>query len=78
MKRSKFTDSQIIDAVNKVESGVGVPNICSELWVSTATFYECLAKYCRMDVSMVSCIKEFEEKNWALLQYPLEGGEKYL
>ena len=28
MKRSKFSDSQIIDAVKRVESGIGVPDIC--------------------------------------------------
>ena len=31
MKRSKFSDSQIIDAVKRVESGIGVPDICHEL-----------------------------------------------
>jgi len=30
MKRSKFSDSQIIDAVKRVESGIGVPDICRE------------------------------------------------
>jgi putative transposase len=38
MKRSKFSDSQIIDAVKRVESGIGVPDICRELGVSSATF----------------------------------------
>ena len=33
MKRSKFSDSQIIDAVKRVESGIGVPDICRELGV---------------------------------------------
>jgi putative transposase len=38
MKRSKFSDSQIIDAVKRVESDIGVPDICCELGVSSATF----------------------------------------
>jgi len=38
MKRSKFSDSQIIDALKRVESGIGVPDICRELGVSSATF----------------------------------------
>jgi putative transposase len=51
MKRSKFSDRQIIDAVKRVESGIGVPDICRELGVSSATFYKCRAKYGGMDVS---------------------------
>jgi putative transposase len=42
MKRSKFSDSQIIDAVKRVESGIGVPDICRKLGVSSATFYKWL------------------------------------
>jgi putative transposase len=35
---SKFTDSQIMDAVKRVKAGFAVPDICRELGVSTATF----------------------------------------
>ena len=45
MKRSKFTDSQIIDSVKRVEAGIGVPDICRELGISTATFYKWRAKW---------------------------------
>ena len=38
MKRSKFSDSQIIDTFNLVESSIGFPDICRELGVSSATF----------------------------------------
>ena len=40
MKRSKYSDSQIIDAVKRVESGTGVPDIHRELGVSSANFYK--------------------------------------
>jgi putative transposase len=40
MKRSKFIDNQIFDAVKRVESGICVPDICRELGVSSATFYK--------------------------------------
>ena len=63
MKTSKFNDSQIIDAVKRLESGFGVPYICRELEVSSATFYKRLAKYGGMDVSMMSPMKELEEEN---------------
>ena len=62
MKRSKFSDSQIIDAVKRVESSIGVPDICRELGVSTATFYKWRAKYGGMDVSMMSRMEELEEE----------------
>ena len=58
IKRLKFSDSQIICAVKRVESGVGVPDICRELVVSSANFYTWRAKYGGMDVSMMSRMKE--------------------
>jgi putative transposase len=72
MKRSKFSDSQIIDAVKRVESGIVVPDICRELGVSTATFYKWRAKYGGMDVSMMSRMKELEEENRPLKKMYLE------
>ena len=44
MKRSKFSDSQIMDAVKRVEAAIGVPDICLELGVSSTTFYKWRAK----------------------------------
>jgi len=38
MRKSKFTDSQIMDAVIGVEAGFCLPDICRELGISTATF----------------------------------------
>jgi len=72
MKRSKFTDRQIIDSVKRVEAGIAVPDICRELGVSTATFYKWRAKYGGMDVSMMSRMKELEEENRRLKKVYLE------
>ena len=58
MRKSKFTDSQIMDAVKRVEAGFGVPDICRELDINNATFYKCRAKYGGMDVSIISRTKE--------------------
>ena len=63
MKRSKFTDSQIIDSVKRVEAGIGVPDICRELGISTATFYKWRAKYGGMDVSDAKRLKSLEDEN---------------
>jgi putative transposase len=72
MKRSKFSDSQIIDAVKRVESGIGVPDICCELGVSSATINKWRAKFGGMDVSMMSRMKELEEENRLLKKMYLE------
>ncbi|CAG4926185.1 hypothetical protein R52603_05448 [Paraburkholderia saeva] len=39
MKKSKFTDSQIMDALKRAEFGLAVPESCRELGISMATFY---------------------------------------
>jgi putative transposase len=72
MRKSKFTDSQIIDAVKRVAAGFGVPDLCRKLGNSTATFYKCRAKYGGMYVSTMSRMKELEEKNRRLKKMYLE------
>ena len=72
MKRSKFSDSQIIDAVKRGESEFGVSDIWSEFGVSSASFYKWRAKYGGIDVSMMSRMKELEEENRRLKKMYLE------
>ncbi len=72
MKRSKFSDSQIADAVKRVEAGIGVPDICRDLAISTATFYKWGATYGSMDVSMMLRMKELEEENRRLKKMYLD------
>ena len=63
MKLSKFTDSQIIEALKRVEGGLPVPELCREYGISTATFYKWRAKYGGLDVPMMSRLKELEAEN---------------
>lgn len=63
MKKSKFSDSQIIEALKRVEAGLSVPELCRELGISTATFYKWRAKYGGLDVSMMARMKELEAEN---------------
>ena len=63
MKRSKFTDSQIMDALKRVDAGLAVPGVCRELGISSATFYKWRAKYGGMDTSMMARMKELESEN---------------
>ena len=63
MKKSKFTDSQVMEALKRAEAGVAVPEICRELGISSATFYKWRAKYGGMDTPMISRMKELELEN---------------
>lgn len=63
MKKSKFTDSQIMEALKRVEAGLAVSEICRELGISAATFYKWRAKYGGMDTSMMARMKELEQEN---------------
>ena len=72
MRKSKFTDSQIMDAVKRVEAGFAVPDLCLDLGVSTATFYKWPAKYGGMDMSMMSRMKELKDENRRLKKMYLE------
>ena len=63
MKKSKFSDSQIIEALKRVENGLSVPEICRELGISSATFYKWRAKYGGLDVSLMARMKELEAEN---------------
>lgn len=72
MKRSKFSDSQIIEALKRVEAGIGVPDLCRELGISVATFYKWRAKFGGMDTSMVARMKELEEENRRLRKMYVE------
>jgi putative transposase len=72
MKRSKFTDSQIIDALKRVDAGLAVPEVCRELGISTATFYKWRSKYGGMDTSMMARMKELEAENARLKKMYIE------
>ena len=72
MKRSKFTDSQIMEALKRVDASLAVPEICRELGISTATFYKWRAKYGGMDTSMIARMKELEAENARLKKMYIE------
>jgi len=72
MKKSRFTDSQIMDTLKRVESGLSVPDLCRELGISTATFYKWRSKYGGMDVSLIARMKELEAENARLRKMYVE------
>lgn len=63
MKKSRFTDSQIIAVLKQAEGGMPVPELCREHGISSATFYKWRSKFGGMEVSMVARMKELEEEN---------------
>ena len=63
MKKSKFSDSQIMDALRRVEAGLPVPDLCREVGISTATFYKWRAKYGGMDVPDAKRLRSLEAEN---------------
>jgi len=63
MKKSRFTDSQIMAILKQGESGVPVPQLCREHGISSATFYKWRSKYGGMDTSMITRMKELEAEN---------------
>ncbi len=72
MKKSKFSDSQIMQALKRVEAGLGVPDLCREIGISTATFYKWRAKFGGMDTSLIARMKELEEENRRLKKMYVE------
>jgi Transposase. len=63
MKKSRFTDSQIMAVLKQSESGFPVPQLCREHGISSATFYKWRSKYGGMDISMIARMKELEAEN---------------
>ena len=63
MKKSRYSDSQIISILKQAEAGAPVPELCREHGMSSATFYKWRSKFGGMDVSMMGRLKELEDEN---------------
>ena len=66
MRKSKFTESQIVRMLKEVEGGRTVVEVCREHGISDATYYNWKAKYGGMEVSDIKWLKELEEENQQL------------
>mgnify|MGYP000934249471 FL=1 len=55
MKKSKYSDSQIMAILKQAESGTKVQDLCREHGMSSAMFYQWRSKFGGMDVSMIKC-----------------------
>ena len=63
MRKSRYTDSQILAILKQAEEGVKVPDLCREHGMSAAMFYKWRAKYGGMDASLMARLKELEDEN---------------
>ena len=68
MKKTKFTEAQIVFALRQAESGVKVEEVCRKLGISDATFYNWKKKYGSLGVNELRKLKQLEEENNRLKQ----------
>ena len=63
MKRSKYSESQIVFAIKQAETGTRVSEVCCKMGISEATFYNWKKKYGGLGVSELRRLKNLEEEN---------------
>ena len=68
MKRSKFSEHQIVRILKEVEGGRTVKEVCREYGFSDATYYNWKARYGGMEASDIKRMRELEEENRRLKQ----------
>lgn len=63
MKKTKFTEAQIIGILNEQEQGIKVSDLCRKHGISDATFYNWKSKYGGMKVDELKRLRELEQEN---------------
>ena len=63
MRKSRFSDSQIMAILKQAESGMTVAELCREHGISSALFYQWRSKFGGMDASLMKRMKELEAEN---------------
>ena len=66
MKRSRFTEEQIIGVLKEHQAGLSAAELCRKHGISDATFYNWRSKYGGMEVSEAKRLKQLEEENGKL------------
>ena len=63
MKKSKFSESQIVAVLKQGDAGVPIKDVCRQTGISSATYYEWKSKYGGMEASDLKRVKELESEN---------------
>jgi putative transposase len=66
MKKSKFTESQIVFALKQAETGTSVDEVCRKMGISEATFYNWKKKFGGLGISELRKLRQLEEENQQL------------
>ena len=68
MKKTKFTEQQIVFALKQADGGIKVDEICRKMGISEATFYNWKKKYGGLGISELRELKQLKEENARLKQ----------
>ncbi|WP_417431177.1 transposase [Halpernia sp.] len=63
MKKSRFTESQIVFALKQTETGVKVEEVCRKMGISEATFYNWKKKFGGFSITELRRLRQLEEEN---------------
>nr|WP_232355321.1 transposase [Burkholderia oklahomensis] len=63
VRKSKYTDEQIADALKRVRQGTPVADVCREMGISGATFYNWRTKFSGLTPTKVNHVKQLEKEN---------------
>lgn len=63
MKKSRFTESQIVLALKQSETGVKVEEVCRKMGISEATFYNWKKKFGGLGITELRRLRQLEEEN---------------
>ena len=63
MKKSRFTETQIVSILKQADAGVPVKDLCRQAGISVATYYQWKSKYGCLEASELRRVKDLEAEN---------------